>query len=528
MAIPLLDLDHLAKACVDGDLDAFAAAPQLGWTLSEAAREALLHALANTNHHRWYSYGVSAFTIAQAIGLIAEAANNQSGIAITEQVRSLRLGKELAIAFRHAGQVHFGVRYASNLPMTPSHLWPELKPWYKAVERNRSRLERWVESAEGIVSVPLRASSSSAGPSGEELLAAVIAEPESVDARLVYADWLLARGDAQGELIQLCEQRGAHADLVLDARIAQLQQAYGERIAGEVAQLASSYTLGRGFVRRLALSAPSFAKHGERLLASHPIEQLDLKPVNAKALARLARVPALARIRVLYLSQIIGRTRPMPFDDLCRSPHFDALRRLELWTWETDGDPEQAFAQWRAPRLESLHLYEVDSSPRILAGLGRNELVQPRSLLLDLRGRVDWPAALAAPAFERLRCLQISTRGEEIGELFEGARLPAIFTLGVGHGFPAERLRFPSVRRLRLSGPIDAHDFAGLLERHPHLQALQIRSMDTDQVEAALATALALPSDHPLEVLAIPSAKVDPELMARVRARFGSDFYEDD
>src|SRR5690606_10693891 len=118
-------------------LDAFAAAPQLGWRLTEDARKALLQAIANTNYHRYFSYGMSVFTVAQAIGLMAEAASNPSGIAVTEQVRSLRLGKEVAIAFRHAGKVHFGIRYASNLPMTPGHLWPELEPWYKALERNR-------------------------------------------------------------------------------------------------------------------------------------------------------------------------------------------------------------------------------------------------------------------------------------------------------------------------------------------------------------------------------------------------------
>ena len=155
MAIPLLDLETLAAACVDGDLEAFAAAPALGWTLTEQARQALLHAVANTNHHRWYSYGVSSFTVAQAIGLMAEAASNESGVAITEQVRSLRLGKEVAIAFRHAGQVHFGVRYASNLPMTPGHLWAELRPWFKVLERNRTRLEQWAEATSSGADDPL-------------------------------------------------------------------------------------------------------------------------------------------------------------------------------------------------------------------------------------------------------------------------------------------------------------------------------------------------------------------------------------
>lgn len=531
MAIPLLDLETLAAACVDGDLEAFAAAPALGWTLTEQARQALLHAVANTNHHRWYSYGVSSFTVAQAIGLMAEAASNESGVAITEQVRSLRLGKEVAIAFRHAGQVHFGVRYASNLPMTPGHLWAELRPWFKVLERNRTRLEQWAGSAEGILAVPLRASPLRASPaseegSGEQLLAAVVADPDDVEARLVYADWLLARGDAQGELIQLCEQRRVQNDTSLDARIEELQRAYGERIAGDVAQLASSYTIDRGFVRRIEMAAPTFAKHGERLLASHPIERLDLKPVNDKALARLALASALRRVRTLYLSQIIGRERPMSFDELCRSPHLDALRRLEVWTWESSGDPQQAFAGLQAPRLESIYLYEVDSSAEILAGLARNLAVKLRSLRVSLRRRADWTSVFAEPAFERVEQLQVDADGEWVARLFEGASLPALTSLTVGDDVPLTSSSAPSLRRLSLGGGLlDAAAIIELIERHPRLEALQVWTLAPSEVERVLEWALQLPRAHPLEVLALPARDADPQLVARAGERFSGDFY---
>jgi uncharacterized protein (TIGR02996 family) len=525
MAIPLLDLDHLAKACVDGDLDAFAAAPQLGWTLTEDGRAALLRALADTNFHRTYSYGVSSFTVAQAIGLISEAANNAAGIAITEQIRSLRLGKEVAIAFRHAGQVHFGIRYASNLPMTPGHLWAELKPWFKAIERNRPRLEQWIAAAEGLVTVPLRASPTSEVRGRDELLAAVIADPDDVTARLVYADWLLAQGDVQGELIQLSEQqRSGGDDPSLTARINQLNEEFGERIAGEVAQLARHYTLARGFVTRIKISAPSFAKHGERLLAQHPIERLELDPVNDKALARLAKVPALARIRVLQLSQIIGRQRPLSLDLLCGSPHFDALRRLELWNWQTAGDPQQAFSRWRAPRLESLFLYEVDRAPQILAGLAGNEL-QLRDLEIIGRGRDDWPPVLAAPAFARLRHLRLAVGGEQLHQLFDGAHLPELVALEVGYQFPVERIRFSSLERLDMDGPLHARGFVELLEHNPRLRALETGA-DADAIPQIIDHALALPPNHPLQVLSLPVH--EPTQLARISQRFSTDFYAED
>jgi uncharacterized protein (TIGR02996 family) len=518
MAIQILDLEGLANACREGDLGAFAAA-QLGWTMTEATCKALLNAVEDTNYHRRYSFGVNGFTVAQAIGLLAEAASNASGIAITEQVRSLGLGKEIAIAFRDEQHIHFGVRYASNIPMNPGNLWPELKPWFKVLERNRPRLEKWAASAEGLVAVPRAARQASVGESGEELLAAVIANPDDADRRLVYADWLVSQGDAQGELIQLCERRRVHPDPSLDARIKELEAAYGERIAGNVAQLASAYTLDRGFVRRIEMSAPTFAKHGERLLARHPIEWLDLKPVNDKALARLASAPALQRLRILYLSQIIGRTRPTSFDEICRSPHFAALRRLEVWTWESSGKPRDAFARLQAPQLQSMFLWQVDSAPRIIAGLARNESVQLRDLEVSLRERGSWVPGLFGRAFERLEKLRLDVRGNEVTKLFEGASLPMLSTLELGTDFPLEQLHVPNLRRLR-GETIDSIGFARLLERHPRLEALWIDDMDPKRARRVFELALALPDEHPLVSLHLGRADVDEELQARVAQRF--------
>jgi uncharacterized protein (TIGR02996 family) len=534
VAIPLLDLDALAKACVEGDLERFAAAGAVGFALTEETRTALLRAIDNTNAHRWYEFGVCAFTVAQAIGLMAEAASNPSGIAITEQVRSLRLGKEIAIAFRHEGRVHFGVRYASNLPMTPSHLWSELKPWYKAVERNRARLEQWKDS-EGIVSVPLVGRRPTSERSGAELLAAVVAEPDEPSHRLVYADWLIAQGDAQGELIQLCEARRAHgtSDESMDARIEQLQKAYGERIAGEIAQLADGYMLYRGFVTHIQMAAPTFAKHGERLLASAPIEELELKPVNAQSLARLARAPALRKLRGLKIGQIIGHTRPMPFDDLCASEYFESLRSLEVWTWETEGKPKSAFAELEAPRLERLFLWQVDSSPAILAGLARNESLQLRELEVEvnLRERSKWSSAFGARTYERLQKLKVDCGGREVGKLFERASLPELRVLEVGHDFPLELLRFPELRRLGLDGgTFEPGWLPKLLERLPKLELLRVWSLDERDVRATLEDALRLPSDTTLRGLELPKGEADPELMARVEERFGKSYwaFEDD
>ncbi len=528
MTIPLLDLENLARACTDGDLAAFAAAHQLGWTLTEPAREALLRAIANTNYHGWFSSGVSAFTLAQAIGLMAEAATNASGVAITEQARALRLGKEIAIAFRDDEQIHFGVRYASNLPMTPGHVWSELKPWFKVLERNRKVLERWAESAEGIVSVPLTNKRAQSAPaSGAELLAAVIAEPSKVTHRLVYADWLLSQGDARGELIQLCEQRWASSepDPQLNARITELERAYGERIAGDVAQLASDYSLERGFVARIEMAAPTFAKHGARLLATHPIRRLALKPVNAQALARLARAEALRGLRMLYLSQIIGRIRPIPLDELCASPYFDALEDLQIWNWACAGDPTAAFERLHAPRLTSMMLYEVEGASMILAGLARNLEVRLRELQVDLRERERW-SPLTSSAFAELRTLKLDLHGDDAVQLLTKAHLPALTELEVRNELPLERIHLPTLRKLDLGGgEITAAALTELLARLPHLRALRIWELEGLDVNRAMESLLALPAEHPLVAVGLPLDGAEHDLTAQLRQRFSADFH---
>jgi uncharacterized protein (TIGR02996 family) len=62
-----------------------------------------------------------------------------------------------------------------------------------------------------------------------ELIAAIRAEPDDDHARLVFADWLLERGDARGELLQLehADRHGAilHSDVQL--RLLELAAVHG-------------------------------------------------------------------------------------------------------------------------------------------------------------------------------------------------------------------------------------------------------------------------------------------------------------
>ena len=528
MTIALLDFEGLARACAAGRLDDFADHPRLGWTLTEPLRVALIQALERTNFHAWFSYGRSAFTLADALAVITDAATNEAGIATTERLRG-GLGKEIAIGFRVADAVCFGVRYASNLPMNPGQLWPELKPWFKALERNRPRLEAWAAS-EGVLRFPLAATAAAPADdtTGDELLAAIVAEPDATEPRLVYADWLIARGDARGELIQLCEHRRSLtvADPELDRRIEGLTKEYGERIAGEVAQLAKHYTLVRGFVGRVVMAAPTFAKHGDRLLDQHPITELELQPADVKGLTRLGKAPVLARLRGLRIGQIIGREKPTELAPLTDSTLYTALERLTIWNWQTAGEPRDGFARWPVAKLRELHLHDVANAGQILAGIAHNETVRLTKLQIDSRYRVAWePGSLAAASLAGLVELRLRIPNE-VDELFAGAALPALEQLVVS-AWPSDAPEMGRLRRLGISEKrVDLRTFEAILDRCPGLRALQISAMDLDQSTAAIERALALPSDHPLVALHVPSYEVESELLERLRERFPRSYYD--
>lgn len=521
------DLERLAAACLAGDLSPFEG---LGFSMDEARRLALIAALEKTNYHRTYEYRGQVFSLVDALGLLVEAATNEVGIAVGERARSLGLGKEVAVAFRHDGAVHFGVRYAANIPMTPGHLWSELKPWFKVLAKNRDRLVKWSATAKGVVSFPLAARVEAAGQDlGAELLAAIVAEPDDVPRRLVYADWLLERGDARGELIRLCEQHRAEGrrDETLKARISDLERLHRAHIAGDVAQLASDFDLDGGLVSSIVMAAPTFATHGARLLAQQPITTLELKPVDAKALARLAKAEAVRKLRGLRIGQTIGRERPMPFDAICAAQVFDALRELQVWTWETEGDPEPSFAGLVAPRLESLLLYQVDAAPRILAGLARNTSVRLRSLEIVRREPLTWPpAAFASEAFVGLERLRLEAYGRGGAELFARAHLPALRELVLEcPGVDPDALAFARLRSLRIEA-CSADALGRLLSRHPSLRALRVGRIAAGELDRAYEVALALPMGHPLRALQLPTKGATEALVERARARFGASVYD--
>jgi len=94
--------------------------------------------------------------------------------------------------------------------------------------------------------------------SGTALLDAVYAAPEDREARLVYGDWLLERGDPRGELIQL--QLREPKTKAQAARETELVEAHAEEWIGRLTKITTWVELELGFLARCGLrDTPAWA-----------------------------------------------------------------------------------------------------------------------------------------------------------------------------------------------------------------------------------------------------------------------------
>jgi uncharacterized protein (TIGR02996 family) len=119
------------------------------------------------------------------------------------------------------------------------------------------------------------ASAQRAAATEAELLDAIYAHPADDDARRVYADWLLERGDARGELIQL--ELAAARDDAAEARHAELEAVAQRQWLGPLAEVLRAPRFRRGFV---AAAQVVWDNPGQlERLGSHPawatLEEID-------------------------------------------------------------------------------------------------------------------------------------------------------------------------------------------------------------------------------------------------------------
>lgn len=169
----------------------------------------------------------------------------------------------------------------------------------------------------------------------------IIASPDDDAPRLVYADWLLARPEpllhARGELIIVeCElarlANDPDAYNHVKRRDFALLEAYGQRwceavgLDGKTEFRESEWDVdfARGFMERVTVHAYYFARSAQRLFATEPVRELHVKYLAGDAIERLARMPQLARLSLLVLTESRiddegrARLRASPYLATCR------------------------------------------------------------------------------------------------------------------------------------------------------------------------------------------------------------------
>jgi uncharacterized protein (TIGR02996 family) len=200
---------------------------------------------------------------------------------------------------------------------TSTAAW-KLPRWSKDPAKNRPMLEAWTASKsrarDSIAASVKRAAAPvvAAKGDGAALLDAVVADPENLDARRVYADWLLERGDVRGELVHAqcnLEAHGLSDDerVAIEQRVKEILVAYRRWFEASVEPYVESAETRRGLIEAIAIEGKRFPAHAARLFAEHPIRRLKLFVKDAAELARITPLPQLRRVTEL---ELVARTTP--------------------------------------------------------------------------------------------------------------------------------------------------------------------------------------------------------------------------
>jgi uncharacterized protein (TIGR02996 family) len=176
-------------------------------------------------------------------------------------------------------------------------------------------------------------------PSENDLIQAVLADPDSDQPRLAYGQWLAERGDVRADFIraqmELANAHRAHAGVATWARPYDVSKAllseHGAlwRLPLEplvIEGLVTQPRFYRGFVEQVTMDAAAFAAHAPRVFAVAPIRHITLTGVARTPMALAS--PHLGRMVSLTLAA--NRMGDAGVQILANSPHVDRIAWLDL------------------------------------------------------------------------------------------------------------------------------------------------------------------------------------------------------
>ncbi len=161
-----------------------------------------------------------------------------------------------------------------------------------------------------------------------KLLDAVLADPDSDEPRLRYAEWCDRQGDPRGEFIRTQIALAKEPTAELQDREADLVAAHGDRwLAPFTLWSARDVVFRRGFAEAMSLAGRAFISLGDGLFRTTPLRDVRLVAV-APFLDELARTANLSKLDRLDLSG--NRTGPAGVRELAGSPHLSRCGSLDL------------------------------------------------------------------------------------------------------------------------------------------------------------------------------------------------------
>ncbi|MGZ3451413.1 MAG: TIGR02996 domain-containing protein [Polyangiales bacterium] len=303
-----------------------------------------------------------------------------------------------------------------------------------------------------------------------DFLRAIVAAPDDDGPRLVYADWLMDRGDPRGELIQLqCKiARLASGDEDADdtstrrlkLRVAKLLKTHGDAWKSPLAALVpmpTAITFRRGFVESLSTTARQLVEWGPALLEAAPVLR-ELHVTSSEDAPAFVGTPAIARLAILGATNVDEAV----LEALAGSAAVEGVKELYLSGQAIGGDG-------LAPLISSVHLLRLrtlgvgcDRAPSALARASWSlEFLRIQNLPPD-QGPLVAEAIASSPSLASVAKLdlhRIHLGAEGLAALAAEPR-PRLEELDVGHSgigpnelaLLLDEARFPRLRILNVRG----------------------------------------------------------------------------
>jgi len=352
-------------------------------------------------------------------------------------------------------------------------------------------------------------------PSDEELafLERIRTQPGDDGPRLIFADWLDARGDTRGQLIRLqcCLEQLPDTDPRRDdlqLQVATLSGALQQAVSADLGRLAEDWSWHRGLIDAVAVNAASFIEHGGKLLAYGPIRRIRFLEAS-QCLAKLIASPYLRGLREIDLcGNYLGNS---VIAQLARAPHLDELRTLQLGFNDLTDAGLRALAE--IPHLANLCELHLEDNKR-LATPGLRALADspyfPNLRLLNLSGNALTDSAVRvlinAEGLTHLNAVALADNNLGDSGVTSLARSELLTRMlahnpvldlrrnnigPVGARALAESPRVGTLRTLNLAGNVIGDAGLAALAQSPHLGQLEELIVSGNRISDTGAMALA-------------------------------------